>query len=233
MLRVGVLAKPADLRHAVAYFAQLGASNGRSGPQPSIEVRRAVDADLRSFAFVVGIGHYGSDTEHELADVWLRAEGNDRSVERAIETLWDERIVPFERNLRSGVRAPRRQRALIVQADPSWPGQARRLIGRLDLALGHLAERIDHIGSTSVPGLPAKDLVDIQVVVADLTIAVDAARAAASAGFVHVSGSVVRSRTRGTVAPRGGLRRCRSRSASQCEHPAAGKPSMARHAAVS
>jgi GrpB-like predicted nucleotidyltransferase (UPF0157 family) len=35
--------------------------------------------------------------------------------------------------------------------------------------LGNLALRIDHIGSTSVPGLPAKDVIDIQVTVAALS----------------------------------------------------------------
>jgi GrpB-like predicted nucleotidyltransferase (UPF0157 family) len=48
--------------------------------------------------------------------------------------------------------------------------------------------RIDHIGSTSVPGLPAKDLVDIQVTVADLPAARAGALAAFEAGFVHVDG---------------------------------------------
>lgn len=187
MLRVGVLAScTADLRHAVACFSRLGAHDERS-PLPGISVGIAIDADPRSFALVVGIGRC-ANAEREWADVWLPVEGNDHSVERTIGALWAERIVPFERNLRSGVRAPRRQHALIVDADKSWPEQARRLIGRLDLALGHPAQRIDHIGSTSVPGLPAKDLVDIQVVVADLTVAVVAVRAAASAGFVHVSG---------------------------------------------
>ena len=35
-------------------------------------------------------------------------------------------------------------------------------------ALGGLALRIDHIGSTAVPGLPAKDVIDIQITVAAL-----------------------------------------------------------------
>lgn len=42
-------------------------------------------------------------------------------------------------------------------------------------ALGPLALRIDHIGSTAVPQLPAKDIIDIQVTVADLVPAVAAA----------------------------------------------------------
>ena len=182
MLRVGVLSgSTADLRHARAHLARLGVSEEALHPCAGISISGFDDVDPRSFALVVGIGRC-TNAESGLADVWLPAD------DQALEALWRERIVPFERNLRAGVRAPRRQRAVIVEADPTWPKQAGRLISRLDLALGHLAERIDHIGSTSVPGLPAKDLVDIQVLVADLAVAADAARAAASAGFVHVSG---------------------------------------------
>ena len=48
-------------------------------------------------------------------------------------------------------------------------------------ALGPLAHRVDHIGSTSVPGLGAKDVIDVQVTVAALTEAVR--QALLSAGF--------------------------------------------------
>ncbi|MFF0739650.1 GrpB family protein [Streptomyces sp. NPDC004111] len=46
---------------------------------------------------------------------------------------------------------------------PSWPDEFEVLAARLHDALGGLAVAIDHIGSTSVPGLPAKDCVDVQV----------------------------------------------------------------------
>ena len=45
-------------------------------------------------------------------------------------------------------------------------------------ALGDLAVRIDHIGSTSVPGLPAKDIIDIQITVYALDDRVSAAMTA-------------------------------------------------------
>ncbi len=54
--------------------------------------------------------------------------------------------------------------------------------------MGSSLHRIDHIGSTSVPGLPAKDLIDIQVVVNDLAVALELAGRAPRAGFVHVAG---------------------------------------------
>ena len=56
----------------------------------------------------------------------------------------------------------------IVNYQKSWPGEFLRLGKVLRRALGDLALRIDHIGSTSVPGLAAKDIIDIQVTVAHL-----------------------------------------------------------------
>lgn len=53
-----------------------------------------------------------------------------------------------------------------------WPQQFEQIKAALAAALGPLALRIDHIGSTSVPGLAAKDIIDVQVTVAALTEAV-------------------------------------------------------------
>jgi GrpB-like predicted nucleotidyltransferase (UPF0157 family) len=80
------------------------------------------------------------------------------------------------------------RRPFFVDPDPTWPEQARRLIERLCFDAGRIL-RADHIGSTSVPGLPAKQLLDIQIVVADLADAVQVAEAARRAGFVRARGS--------------------------------------------
>lgn len=56
----------------------------------------------------------------------------------------------------------------IVPYKESWPAEFQEIAARLRHALGALALRIDHIGSTSVPGLPAKDVIDIQITVAAL-----------------------------------------------------------------
>lgn len=56
----------------------------------------------------------------------------------------------------------------IVPYKPSWPGEFLVLGRDLRRALGDLALRIDHIGSTSVPDLTAKDIIDIQVTVSHL-----------------------------------------------------------------
>ena len=56
---------------------------------------------------------------------------------------------------------------LIVESDPSWPDIFRREADRIVSLLGSRALRIEHIGSTSVPGLAAKPIIDILLVVGD------------------------------------------------------------------
>jgi GrpB-like predicted nucleotidyltransferase (UPF0157 family) len=51
--------------------------------------------------------------------------------------------------------------------DERWPIDFATIGAALRGALGELAQRIDHIGSTSVPGLAAKDRIDVQLTVAD------------------------------------------------------------------
>ncbi len=58
---------------------------------------------------------------------------------------------------------------LIVAYRPEWADQFAVNTRGLRDALGTLALRIDHIGSTSVPGLAAKDVIDAQVTVRELT----------------------------------------------------------------
>ena len=55
----------------------------------------------------------------------------------------------------------------IVPYDGSWPAWFVHLAQPLRQALGPVALRIDHIGSTSIPGLAAKPIIDIQISVAD------------------------------------------------------------------
>jgi GrpB-like predicted nucleotidyltransferase (UPF0157 family) len=54
---------------------------------------------------------------------------------------------------------------VIVEYDPAWPSEFVRLRDRAKAALGDVAVAIEHVGSTAVPGLPAKDLIDMVVVV--------------------------------------------------------------------
>jgi GrpB-like predicted nucleotidyltransferase (UPF0157 family) len=63
-----------------------------------------------------------------------------------------------------------RERRVIVIApyDPAWPERFAAERARIAAALGGRALRIEHIGSTAVPGLAAKPIVDILVEVASL-----------------------------------------------------------------
>ncbi len=56
----------------------------------------------------------------------------------------------------------------VVPYDEEWPGTFDLWHRRLASALGPAAIRIEHVGSTAVPGLAAKPIVDIQVSVADI-----------------------------------------------------------------
>ncbi|HEX6360369.1 dephospho-CoA kinase [Actinophytocola sp.] len=116
------------------------------------------------------------------ADVWLDNSGSRDEVAAVVDALWADRLVRFEANIRLHRRAeygsPR-----LVDPDPTWPAQAARLTARLAGAAGDLARRVDHIGSTSVPGLGAKDVIDLQVTVGSFEDADRMADALAGAGF--------------------------------------------------
>ena len=64
---------------------------------------------------------------------------------------------------------------VIVAYRPEWSAEFAIIESALRVALGGLAVRIDHIGSTSVPGLAAKDVIDVQITVQDFTPELQAA----------------------------------------------------------
>jgi GrpB-like predicted nucleotidyltransferase (UPF0157 family) len=55
----------------------------------------------------------------------------------------------------------------LVEYDPAWPGLFEREAERIRGALGESARLLEHVGSTSVPGLAAKPIVDIVLAVPD------------------------------------------------------------------
>jgi len=62
---------------------------------------------------------------------------------------------------------------MVVDYDPAWTQRFAEVGSALRSQLGPKALRIDHIGSTSVPGLAAKDVIDVQVTVLRLSDADD------------------------------------------------------------
>ena len=64
---------------------------------------------------------------------------------------------------------PQYQEIVIADYDPDWPRWFEQAAERIGSALGDKVLRLDHVGSTAVPGLPAKPLIDINLVVDDTT----------------------------------------------------------------
>lgn len=135
-----------------------------------------------------------------VADVWLDNTGTPQALVQKSHELWQQRILPFAHNLEAGL--PAAAAPELVAYDPSWPEQAQRILARLNTACGHRALRIDHIGSTAVPGLDAKDVIDIQVTVDSLATADELAAALLTAGYPRlegITGDVPKPQGRSTV----------------------------------
>jgi GrpB-like predicted nucleotidyltransferase (UPF0157 family) len=62
-------------------------------------------------------------------------------------------------------------RVVVAPHDPTWGPRGLAIAEELRVALGPLARRADHIGSTSIPGMAAKNIFDLQVSVDDLDAA--------------------------------------------------------------
>src|SRR5579884_2135462 len=82
------------------------------------------------------------------------------------------------------IGGPERRRIVIADYDPDWPARFRREQRRIAAALGPTAVRIDHIGSTAVPGLAAKPIIDIDVSVRDVEDETSYSTALEQAGYV-------------------------------------------------
>jgi dephospho-CoA kinase len=114
----------------------------------------------------------------------------DATLDGAADTdrLWRERLRPWADNLRAGRRAPRARQAVLVPHHPGWTAAAARLLARLVHTAPPGLRRADHIGSTAVPGLDAKPLLDLQLVLDRLPDQPIASRWALAAGMVLVTG---------------------------------------------
>lgn len=98
------------------------------------------------------------------ADVWVGNAGTRQELAELVRSLHTGRLVPYAENLRARRPAQRGPVALVEPRD-RWAADGARLVARLQkLCPGAVVE---HTGSTAVPGLAAKDVVDLQVEVQD------------------------------------------------------------------
>jgi GrpB-like predicted nucleotidyltransferase (UPF0157 family) len=74
---------------------------------------------------------------------------------------------------------------VIREYDPRWPELFCELRDGLPAGLRMRARSIEHVGSTAVPGLAAKPIIDIDVVVADEADVAEAIAMLAAAGYPH------------------------------------------------
>lgn len=80
-----------------------------------------------------------------------------------------ERVTTEEemRTVTVGLLQPHNSTVLIVDYNPEWPRQFAAEAAKIRAALGERALLLEHVGSTSVPELAAKPILDILLVVAD------------------------------------------------------------------
>ena len=76
-----------------------------------------------------------------------------------------------------------KRKLVLVEHDPAWAQRYADLARRIHDALGDAAVAVEHIGSTSVPGLAAKPIVDVLVTVRDITAEEDYLEPLVAAGF--------------------------------------------------
>ena len=73
----------------------------------------------------------------------------------------------------------------ISDYDPAWPARFDEEAAQLRDALGDIAVRVEHVGSTSVPGLAAKPVIDIQISVASLIPRAPIVESLKTLGYQH------------------------------------------------
>ena len=92
---------------------------------------------------------------------------------------------PIEERIREVIIGEVESPAIVVaDYDPAWPERFRREAAKIRAALGEAALAIEHIGSTAVPGLSAKPIVDVLLVVEDSSDEASYVPALEGAGYV-------------------------------------------------
>ena len=82
---------------------------------------------------------------------------------------------------------------VIVEYDPAWPSRFASLAATVSAALGPVVLRVEHVGSTAVPGLPAKPVIDLDAVVRPADV-LEAIGRLAAIGYIHLGGRCGRAR---------------------------------------
>src|SRR5699024_3871537 len=124
------------------------------------------------------------DTRRGACDVIIDNSGPVEQTRDTVGQLIADRIRPFAANLAQHRRAPLPRLELIDPAARACAraGEAERLIGKRNYG-NERQYLLEHIGTTAVPRLPAKDVVDLQLLVPDLAAAEELAPVLAELGY--------------------------------------------------
>lgn len=77
------------------------------------------------------------------------------------------------------------EHVVVVPYDENWPAEFEHIQKKLIAALGKMAIGIEHVGSTSVAGLWAKPVIDMDVMIRDYGVFPEVVRRLASIGYRH------------------------------------------------
>lgn len=190
--------------------------NGMAATFPLVIVVHA-DPRTRVQRLVTGRGMPAADARARIAaqasdeqrraaaDVWLDNSGTPERLRAAVDELWQRRLLPFEENQRLRRPAAGLGTGPVVDPDPDWAEAGARLAARIALAAGERGLGVEHIGATAVPGLPAEDLIELQLAVGSWADADALADRLAAAGFPELAagngGAAGSGRTHGGADP--------------------------------
>lgn len=95
---------------------------------------------------------------------------------------------------------------VVVEYDPEWPRRFAELKAVYDAALHDLIDAVEHVGSTSVPGLAAKPIIDLDIVIEDRARLPEVIRRLEGLGYRHqgdlgITGREAFAREAGALAP--------------------------------
>lgn len=131
--------------------------SGKAGPWDAWLRLRAAEGNRATLIDLYGL----AATSQGLAADQLPASTRLSLARQAMAQMWPGFTVT------EGSQRPRVP-LVVADYDPAWPQAYEHWRQRIATELGGTAIRIEHVGSTSVPGLAAKPIVDIQVSIADL-----------------------------------------------------------------
>jgi len=157
--------------------AALVDGSGRDAPEPPDLARRLAAAGVSDISDPVAAWRELREAEGPRATgidlYWLAARQRGIAIRElpeaeraALASAATPVLIPGYRPVAHQRRV--REPIVLVPYDPEWPRRFARWRDRVGVTLGATALRTEHVGSTSVPGLAAKPVIDIQVSVADI-----------------------------------------------------------------